>query len=177
MKQPSDQHLAELEAAVRSRVGFDPQSVGDQSLARTVCQQMTERHVSDGNDFVVRLLKDRAEFDAFIEELIVPETWFFRDRQPYRCVQHYATKCWQPSRLGDRLRVLSIPCSTGEEPYSIAMALLDAGLLASQFEIDGADLSRRSLRQAENAVFGRSSFRGDEAVFPGLCDRFPGSSG
>ena len=172
MRLPSDQSLAELEAAVRGRVGFDPKSIGDKSLLRAVCQRMTELRAADGNDYVAGLLKEDSEFDSLIEELLVPETWFFRDRQPFQCVQHYATECWRPSRLGDRLRILSIPCSTGEEPYSIAMILLDAGLPSSQFHIDGVDLSRRSLEQAEKAVFGKSSFRGDEAAFPGVCDRF-----
>lgn len=172
MKQPSDQNLAELEATVRGRVGFDPRSIGDQSLLRAVCQRMMELRVADGKEYVAGVLKDGSEFDALIEELLVPETWFFRDRQPFQCVQHYAADCWRPSRLEDRLRILSVPCSTGEEPYSIAMTLLDAGLPSSQFHIDGVDLSRRSLRKAEEAVFGKSSFRGDEAAFPGLCDRF-----
>jgi chemotaxis protein methyltransferase WspC len=172
MRLPSDQNLAELEAAVRSRVGFDPQSVGDQSLLRAVRQHMTKGRVSDGDDYIAHLLKDDAEFEAFVEELVVPETWFFRDRQPFRCIQYFATQCWRPSLLGDRLRILSIPCSTGEEPYSIAMALLDVGLTPTQFHIDGADLSRHALRQAEHGGYGRSSFRGDEAAFPDLRDRF-----
>jgi len=172
MSLPSDQSLLKLEAAVRNRVGFDPQSIGDQSLQQAVHQRMAERHISGGDKYVTAVLEEDAEFDSLLEELLVPETWFFRDRQPFSCVQHYATKCWRPSRLGDQLRVLSIPCSTGEEPYSIAMALLDAGLVSTQFHIDGVDLSRRSLRRAEEAVYTRSSFRGDEAAFPGLCDRF-----
>jgi chemotaxis protein methyltransferase WspC len=172
MRLPSDRNLVKLEAAVRRRVGFDPKSIGDQSLLRAVSHRMTELQVTDGNDYVTGLLKEDSEFDSLVEELLVPETWFFRDRQPFRCVQHYVAECWRPTRLGDRLRILSIPCSTGEEPYSIAMTLLDAGLLSSQFHIDGVDLSRRSLRQAEEAVFRKSSFRGDEAAFPGVCDGF-----
>lgn len=172
MRLPSELNLAELEAALRSRTGFDLQSVGDRSLLRGLCQRMTDKNLSDGDGYVAQLLKDEAEFEEFVEDLVIPETWFFRDRQPFRCIQHYATQCWRPSGLGDCLRILSIPCSTGEEPYSIAMALLEAGLLPSAFQIDAADLSRRSLRRAAEATYGKSSFRGDEAAFPGLCDRF-----
>lgn len=172
MTHPTDQHLAQLEAAVRSRIGFDPQSVGDRTLLRTLGQRMTEGGISDGDSYVATLLLDEAEFDSFVEDLVVPETWFFRDRQPFRCLGSYVTRRWKSAPSGDRLRVLSIPCSTGEEPYSIAMVLLDLGLTPSQFQIDGADLSGQALKQAAEGVYGESSFRGDEASFPGLSERY-----
>ena len=43
------------------------------------------------------------------------------------------------------LRLISLPCSSGEEPYSIAMTLLDAGFAAEQFRIDALDVSDRVL--------------------------------
>ena len=44
------------------------------------------------------------------------------------------------------VRLLSVPSSTGEEPYSMAMALLDAGVPADRFRIDAVDVSARVLR-------------------------------
>ena len=61
MKLPSDQHLAELESAVRSRIGFDPRSVGDQALLQALRQQMTKGKVSDGDSYVARLLLDEVD--------------------------------------------------------------------------------------------------------------------
>jgi chemotaxis protein methyltransferase WspC len=55
--------------------------------------------------------------------------------------------------------VLSVPCSTGEEPYSIAITLKDAGLPLNQFHIDAIDLSRRALQKAARGVYGLESFR------------------
>lgn len=172
MKPPSDGKLSELERALRSRVGFDLQSVGERGLFAAVCRRMQEQSMTDGDYYAARLLDNEVEFEEFVESLVVPETWFFRDRQPFRCLQGYAVRHWRPARPGDRFRVLSIPCSTGEEPYSIAMALLEAGMPPSQIRIDGADLSRRALARAEHAVYGKASFRGDESAFPGLCERF-----
>jgi chemotaxis protein methyltransferase WspC len=63
------------------------------------------------------------------------------------------------------LRVLSLACSTGEEPYSIAMALLDTGLGPQHFCIDAVDISQKALYWARGAVYGRHSFRGDDLVF------------
>src|SRR3954463_795415 len=63
------------------------------------------------------------------------------------------------------LRVLSLPCSTGEEPYSIAMALLDAGFPAERFHVDALDISLRALAFARRGVFGRNSFRGGDGEY------------
>ncbi len=63
------------------------------------------------------------------------------------------------------LRLLSVPCATGEEPYSLAMTLLDAGLTQEQFHLDAADISPRAIAAAERAVYGCNSFRGDNLAF------------
>jgi chemotaxis protein methyltransferase WspC len=72
---------------------------------------------------------------------------------------------WQRTHPAGVLRILSLPCSTGEEPYSAAMALLDAGFPAERFRVDAFDISTRSLASARRAVFGRNSFRGGELAF------------
>ena len=80
------------------------------------------------------------------------------------------------------MRALSVPCSTGEEPYSIAMTLLDAGLSSEKFQIDAIDISAHLLDIARLGMFGSNSFRGSELKFRNqyfqktdagfrLCDR------
>jgi chemotaxis protein methyltransferase WspC len=63
------------------------------------------------------------------------------------------------------LRLLSIPCSTGEEPYSIVMALLDAGLATEQIHVDAVDISTQALARAKRATYGSNSFRGEDLTF------------
>ena len=75
---------------------------------------------------------------------------------------------WQRlAEIGSRrpLRILSLPCSTGEEPYSIAMALFDAGFAAHQFKVDALDVSPLSVQRAQNALYGKNSFRGQPTDF------------
>jgi len=62
-----------------------------------------------------------------------------------------------------------VPCSSGEEPYSIAMTLLSRGVSAARFHVQAVDISARVLLQAERALYGRNSFRGAET---GFRDRF-----
>ncbi len=60
---------------------------------------------------------------------------------------------------GGILNILSAPCSTGEEPCSIVMTLLDAGLPPSSFTVHGVDISLRALKSAQKACYGKGSFR------------------
>ena len=100
-----------------------------------------------------------------MESVVVKETWFFRDREPFRALAGLVQREWLPAHPNGHLRVLSLPCSTGEEPYSIAMALLDAGLPAGRFQVDAFDLRPNAIAHAQRAEYGRNSFRGKDLAF------------
>ena len=72
---------------------------------------------------------------------------------------------WLPAHAEGVLRLLSLPSSTGEEPYSIAMTLLDAGVPADRFRVHALDISARALASADRAVYGKNSFRSNELAF------------
>jgi len=95
----------------------------------------------------------------------VPETWFFRDREPFAALSRFAVTEWLTANPARPLRLLSAPCATGEEPYSMAMALLDAGLQPNRFHIDAVDISAEALAQARAGIYGRNSFRGKGLEF------------
>jgi len=104
------------------------------------------------------------ERQALIEALVVPETWFFRDREAYVALARLANErlVRDPAHV---LRVLSAPCSSGEEPYSVAMTLLDAGIGESRFVVDAIDISARVIDHARAALYGRNAFRGHPLEF------------
>lgn len=85
------------------------------------------------------LKADPVLFDALVESVVVPETSFFRNRVSYGFLRRWIADEWKlgASRLADGrpLRVLSLPCSTGEEPFSIAIALLEEGLSLDDFQL------------------------------------------
>jgi len=111
-----------------------------------------------------RLATDAAERQALIDALVVPETWFFREREAFAALARGGMQR-RAAQPGEVVRVLSVPCSTGEEPYSAAMALIDAGLAHEQFGIDAIDISAASIEAAARGVYGRNAFRGDALTF------------
>ena len=58
------------------------------------------------------------------------------------------------------LRILSLPCAAGEEPYSIAIVLTEEGLPARRYQIDAVDISARRLASARRGVYSQNAFRG-----------------
>ena len=141
---------------------MDPASVGYRVIENAVANRMTALGLKDIFSFRSLLLTSQDEWDAFVEEVIVPETWFFRDREPYHYLQRHVAG-WRGNRR--LLHILSLPCSSGEEPYSIAMTLLDAGLSPDRFRIDAVDVSRRALCKAAEGVYRKNSFRGSDLLF------------
>ena len=113
----------------------------------------------------MRLQQSAEEQQALIEAVIVPETWFFRYPESFTALASLAGKRLAELAGSRPLRILSLPSSTGEEPYSIAMTLLDAGIGGHAFRVDGMDISPLSISRAEQGVYGRNSFRGAHLEF------------
>ncbi|MDH1508891.1 tetratricopeptide repeat protein [Pseudomonas mosselii] len=150
---------------LQERIGLDVESVGAAMVERALRQRCTLVQAQNLDDYWVRLLQSTDEQQALIEAVIVPETWFFRYPESFTALAGLAHKRVAELAGARPLRILSLPCSTGEEPYSIAMALLDGGLSPGVFRIDGLDISPSSVAKGELGVYGRNSFRGSELAF------------
>jgi chemotaxis protein methyltransferase WspC len=159
--------LPEIEALLQQVMGLNAETIGSSSVARAVQGRMTACGVVDAYAYYELVTASPRELQELIESVIVPETWFFRDPEAFVELKRIACEEWQPNRTGDVVKILSLACATGEEPYSIAMALLDAGLSSDRFRIDAIDISERSLDHARRGVYGTNSFRGDDLAFRG----------
>jgi chemotaxis protein methyltransferase CheR len=100
----------------------------------------------------------RDEVEHLINAFTVNETYFYREDHQLACLttdllrERVATK-----RPGDPIRIWSAPCSTGEEPYSIAIWLLENWKDVDTFDIEivGSDIDTRVLDAAAEGIFGK----------------------
>ncbi|MDH0646645.1 chemotaxis protein CheR [Pseudomonas sp. GD03858] len=150
---------------LQDRIGLDVESVGAPMVERALRQRCAASQAVDLDDYWLRLQQSADEQQALIEAVVVPETWFFRYPESFSALVGLAHKRLAELAGMRPLRMLSLPCSTGEEPYSIAMALLDGGLAPGAFRIDGIDVSPSSVAKGEQALYGRNSFRGSDLAF------------
>lgn len=158
----SDQRFFDF---LKERIGLDVTSVGPAIIERAVRQRSIASQAPSADEYWRTLQGSRDEQQALIEAVIVPETWFFRYPESFATLAKLAGRRLAEINNLRALRILSLPCSTGEEPYSIAMALLDAGLQPHQFKVDGMDVSPLSVEKARRALYGKNSFRGDDIAF------------
>ncbi|MFC5473763.1 CheR family methyltransferase [Paraherbaspirillum soli] len=156
--------LARFEDFLKRSMGLDVRSVGPAMLERVLQERLAGSASSDLDAYWDFLHSSDSEQQQLIEAMIVPETWFFRNREAFAAMTQLVRQ--QTSFNAARpLRILSLPCSSGEEPYSIAMALLDAQMPASHFHIDAVDINRQAVATARQAIYGKNSFRGDQLDF------------
>lgn len=104
-----------------------------------------------------------AELRELVELVVVPESWLFRDPQAFAAaVESVRARLAGGAAM---VRILCVPCAGGEEPYSMAMALYDAGVVPRSFMIDAVDISAACIARAEAGVFGRNAFRAADLSF------------
>ena len=104
-----------------------------------------------------------AEMAELVELLVVPESWFYRDPQAFQAALEFIRERVRASSRP--LRILSIPCAGGEEPYTIAMVLSDAGLAPTSYLIEAWDISAACIERAREGIYGRNAFRSNELDF------------
>jgi chemotaxis protein methyltransferase CheR len=127
-------------------------------VERRIEERIAATHAPSFASYFARL---RAEAGDEVEQLInaftVNETYFYREAHQLACLASDLL----PERLktkpkGQAVRIWSVPCSTGEEPYSIALWLLEnwPQVDAYDVEIVGSDIDTNALESARSGVFG-----------------------
>ena len=127
-------------------------------VERRVGDRMIATGSSSFSSYFARL---RANVQGELEQLInastVNETYFYREDHQFACLtSNLLQERLRIKPRGETMRIWSVPCSTGEEPYSIAMWLLEnwAEVDAHDIEIVGSDIDTNVLEAARAGIFG-----------------------
>jgi len=150
--------LIRIESLLRRVIGLSATSIGSTAIEIAVKTRMRQAGCDDFESYVQGLLQRTDEVRLLIEQIVVSETWFFRDKGVFQALAEHAR-----SRVREQkgLSVLSIPCATGEEPYSVSMTLLESGMAPERYRIAAFDVSEQAVQAARRGVYGKNSFRGE----------------
>ncbi len=135
-------------------------------LEKRVARLVKARRLRSYRDYYYFLRYDRQkeeELDAVIDSVTTNETYFFREERQLKAFREEILPELHAAKLARRdrtLRVWSAGCSSGEEPYTLAMLIIESKLFRDwHVDIFASDINRRVLQIARKGVYGKSSFR------------------
>lgn len=139
-------------------------------LEKRLSRRAKHHHFNKFRDYFRYLLYDKnrdEELISIVDILTVNETYFFREQNQLKTFsEEILPELRQTNKDKRKLRIWSAGCSTGEEPYSIAMLILEMGLFYDwNIEITGSDINPRVLQVARSGLYGNNSFRTTNRYF------------
>jgi len=160
MKEDRTQHyFQKIQKLLEEKIGLLATSLSLQNWDTCLQMRMAATGKENYGEYYAFLLSSLTELQELIELIVIPETWFFREERAFKFLAEYAKRFGEKYRHGTPLRILSLGCSTGEEPYSIVMCLLEAEMPLGSFRVEGADVSKGALMVAQRGLYGPNSFR------------------
>lgn len=151
--------------------------VFDEAKRYYVERRVIDRVIATGSgtfaSYFARLRTDvHGEIEQFVNALTVNETYFYREDHQLKCLSSdLLGERLRGRKKGDAIRIWCAPCSTGEEPYSVAMWLLENWPPVDEYEIEiiGSDVDTQVLEAARLGVFGKRALM---RLSPQLIDKY-----
>lgn len=146
-------HSSRIQHFIADTLGIKPDSLSGDAWEKILRELMEAAGIQSVAVYYSLLLSDPDELQKLVERITVQESWFFRDRAAFDLLVAVAKEKRRS------LRLLSLACSAGEEPYSMAMALMMAHF-PYRFHIDAIDINQSALNFAEKGLYTNHAFRG-----------------
>lgn len=136
-------------------------------IEKRLSRRVTFHHFENFRDYYRFLRYDKRreeEFVAVMDILTVNETYFFREQNQLNAFsQEILAELKEKNKTSRKLRIWSAGCSTGEEPYTIAILIIESGLFNGwDIEVVGSDINQRVLHVAREGGYRKNSFRTTE---------------
>ena len=161
----TDHELSEMRALIEQRSGILFDESRQRFFPPRVREHLENRKLSNGSELLRLMRSSNVEYDRFLESLLTRETSFVRYPAIFRALEKkvlpemHMKKFWENPRS---LRIWSAGCSSGEEPYTIAITIADTIEFAEAWNIHilATDISRKALDFAEAGVYPRRELLG-----------------
>jgi two-component system CheB/CheR fusion protein len=154
---PVEDHLPKVLALLQARAGFDFRCYRKQMLRRRIERRLVLNQIDSIHDYVAFLRDHPEELRQLARDLLISVTSFFRDPEAF---QHLASDIVAPlvrgKEAGGVIRVWVPGCATGEEPYSIAMLLLEELAAAPKncrVQIFATDVEEDAIQTARRGIY------------------------
>lgn len=137
--------------------GIDLNSYKENQMKRRIDNFIGKNHCNGYDDFLVKIKADADVYDMFITYLTINVSEFYRNPNQWQMLENIVIP-HLISRFGKHLRIWSAACSTGDEPYTLAMVFSDF-LPLNQVEIIATDLDKEVLSKAKKGWYNEKSIK------------------
>ncbi len=127
----------------------------------------------DAGDLIneVKRNVNKALVNEVIDSLLINETFFFRDKYPYEALERNILPDMFKNEPNKKMvRVLCAACSTGQEPYSLAMYFIGQKNYNFNYQVVGIDISNTALEKARSGAYNK--FEIQRGLTPKLIEKF-----
>ena len=150
--------IQDLIIFLRKSTNINLECYKDRFLKRRITFRMNRLKIYSNREYMKYLLKNPLEFNEFKSEFTVNYTYFFRNYEIYKGLMWYLLNNQIRQGRYNTLKIWSAPCSSGEEPYSLALLLDFMKKNCKKFpnqkvEIVASDIDRVALENAKNAIY------------------------
>lgn len=157
----SEREVSDVVDRIREHAGIDYHPGQGVTLRSAVLQRMLQLEVSSVRTYLDFIQSERGEEELtrLVSLVVVQKTSFFRDRPQFDLLERRVLpEILSAKKAGSaRLSIWSAGCSTGEEPYSIAMVLKRSSFDLSRADVLATDISREVLDRAARARYSEKS--------------------
>jgi len=140
--------------SIYERYGFDYKNYESESIKRRIYATMVKLNSKNFKSFSNKILSDADLFEELFLEMSITVTEFFRDEDTFSFIKEKILP-YLNSYL--HIKIWCAGCSTGEEPYSMAILLKEMGML-NKSQIYATDINPYSIEEAKNGLFNKSKF-------------------
>jgi chemotaxis protein methyltransferase CheR len=142
-------------------------------VERRVFERMVATTSTSFSSYFARLRTDfEQEIEHFVNAFTVNETYFYREDHQLKCLSaDLLTERVRDKHASKAIRIWCAPCSTGEEPYSVAMWLLENWPRVDEYDIEivGSDIDTQVLTAAREGIFGKRALM---RLTPALIEKY-----
>src|SRR5437016_13754599 len=158
----SEPEMSEIRMLIEERTGICFDESRERFFSTRVREHLRAKGMERSTELLRAMRKSNVEYEELLERLLTQETSFFRYPSVYEAFEKrvlpelHVKKFWKNPRT---LRIWSAGCSTGEEPYSIAITIADSLSFADSWNVEilATDIGRQALKHAQPAIYtGRS---------------------
>lgn len=131
-------------------VNFDAQLSILKSKVTSFCRH---RYIKSFDECLIKVKNENSLKQELIDYLTTNETYFYRE---FKQIENMRDEVLTSN---NRVDILCAPCATGEEPYSIVIALLEAKVEQSRFHVVGIDINQEAISRAQEAHYGERNVK------------------